>query len=122
MCLIQNHALGCPADIGLQQVILTPSPASVMVKTPVVLSSCPQPTKSLLFGSSLNKYPPPLPLCCPLLQVDGYKSPETGQGTWQEETGSGFGVHGCASAEPSVGQINKAPLAGDLADTRVPLA
>lgn len=51
-CLIQNHALGCPADVGLQQVILTPSPVSVMVKTPVVLSSANQKVCSLVPAST----------------------------------------------------------------------
>lgn len=37
----------------------------------------------------------------------------------KEEAGCGFGVQGWASAETSVGQVRKAPLAGDQANTEV---
>lgn len=35
------------------------------------------------------------------------------RGRRKEETGCGFRVQGCASAEPSVGQLSKALSAGD---------
>lgn len=58
----------CP---GLQQAVPTFSPVLITVKTPVVLSSRPQPTKKSVLWPEHEQITLPLPSFCPLLQVKG---------------------------------------------------